>query len=59
VTREEVIAAFRFILGREPEGETVIEAHQRVGSASELRGILLRSPEFAEKYKRLTVPPPA
>lgn len=59
VTREEVIAAFRFILGREPEGETVIEAHQRVGSAPELREILLRSPEFAEKYKRLTVPPPA
>jgi len=53
VTREDVLAAFRFILGREPEDEQVIEAHQRVGSAAELREILLRSPEFADKYRRL------
>ncbi len=53
VTREDVLAAFRFILGREPEDEQVIEAHQRVGSAAELRAILLRSPEFADKYRRL------
>ena len=60
VTREDVIAAFRFILGREPEDERVIEAHQRVGSAAELREILLRSPEFADKYRRLldAAPPP-
>lgn len=53
VTREDVLAAFRFILGREPEGETVIESHQRVGGPTELRDILLRSPEFADKYRRL------
>jgi len=59
VSREDVVAAFRFILGREPEGEGVLEAHQRVASPSELRSILLRSTEFAEKYaKLLTTPPP-
>lgn len=51
VSREDVVAAFRFILGREPEGERVIEAHQNVASAAELREILLRSTEFAEKYR--------
>ncbi|HYZ31594.1 MAG TPA: tetratricopeptide repeat protein [Crenalkalicoccus sp.] len=53
VSREDVVAAFRFILGREPEGERVIESHQNVGSAAELRSILLRSTEFAEKYQKL------
>ncbi|MBX9698812.1 MAG: hypothetical protein K2X74_05215 [Acetobacteraceae bacterium] len=53
VTREDVVAAFQFILGRIPEDEKVIESHQRVGSAAELREILLRSPEFAEKFRRL------
>ena len=53
VTREDVVAAFRFILGRAPEDDRVVESHQRVGSAAELRDILLRSPEFAEKYRKL------
>jgi tetratricopeptide (TPR) repeat protein len=57
VTREDVVAAFRFILGREPEGEGVIEAHQRVASPTELRSILLRSTEFAEKYTKLLASP--
>lgn len=58
VTREDVVAAFRFILGREPEGEGVIESHQRVASPTELRSILLRSTEFAEKYTKLLASPP-
>ena len=61
VTREDVVAAFRFILGRAPEDDRVVESHQRVGSAAELRDILLRSPEFAEKYRKLiatAAPPP-
>jgi tetratricopeptide (TPR) repeat protein len=57
VTRDDVIAAFRFILGRDPEGDQVIEAHQRVGSMTDLRAVLLRSPEFAEKYRRLLESP--
>jgi hypothetical protein len=57
VTREEVFFAFRFILGREPESEAVIEAHRRVGSAEELREILLLSREFEDKYRLLTAPP--
>lgn len=57
VSREDVVAAFRFILGREPEGEQVIESHQHVASAAELRAILLRSGEFAEKYRKLMLAP--
>lgn len=57
VSRDDVIAAFRFILGRDPEGEKVIEAHQNVASATDLRQILLRSTEFAEKYRNLMSDP--
>ena len=57
VTREDVVAAFRFILGRDPEEDRVIEAHQNVASATELRDILLRSTEFAEKYRKLVSEP--
>lgn len=56
LTRADVIAAFRFILGREPESESVIEAHQRVGSAARLRAILLRSAEFADGYRAVATP---
>lgn len=59
VTRDDVVAAFRFILGRDPEGERVIEAHQNVGSMTELREILLLSTEFAEKYRKLVSEPAA
>jgi len=55
VTRDDVVAAFRFILGRDPEDEPVIEAHQNVASAAQLRDILLRSTEFAEKYQTVVL----
>ncbi len=57
VTREDVVAAFRFILGREPEGEAVIESHQNIRSVAALRETLLRSTEFAEKYAKIAGAP--
>jgi tetratricopeptide (TPR) repeat protein len=51
VSREDVINAFKFILGREPENEQVISAHQRAKSLAALRATLLRSDEFARKHQ--------
>ena len=54
LSREEVIMAFRLILGREPESEAVIHAHRAPESLAHLREILLKSDEFSEKYRVLT-----
>lgn len=48
---KEVRSAFRFILGREPESQATIEAHQKLGSWQELREVLLQSREFADIIK--------
>jgi hypothetical protein len=53
ITRDEVIAAFKILLGRDPEDERVIASHQNVDSLEALRKILLESEEFALKYKEL------
>ena len=53
LTREDVIAGFRFILGRDPEDERVISAHQAIDTIAALRAVLLKSPEFAEKYQQV------
>jgi hypothetical protein len=52
-SRDDVIQAFRLILGREPENDVVIEAHMRVPSIAELRNALLRSDEFAGKFRTM------
>lgn len=50
-TREDVIAAYRFILGREPESETVIARRVKAGVlVSELRQAMLRSDEFRKRH---------
>lgn len=50
-TREDVIAAYRFILGREPENEAVIAKRLRAGMlVSELRHAMLRSEEFRKRH---------
>ena len=46
VTRDEVVAAFRGLLGREPESEFVIQEHMTHGSVSELHDVIQSSPEF-------------
>lgn len=52
VSREDVVAAFRWILGREPESENVIAAHLRCLGAQDLRLTLLRSDEFRQFFSR-------
>lgn len=59
VSSEEVIGAFRLLLGREPENETIVEhyaAHAR--DLQELRGLFLNSAEFREKIDALLGPRP-
>jgi hypothetical protein len=53
IPRWQVINAFELILGRAPENEEVIASHQRLPSIHELRRVLLRSPEFSEKYSEI------
>jgi hypothetical protein len=55
VSRDDVIMAFKLILGRLPESEKAILSHQ-VGSLEELRIVLLKSSEFADKYKAIQKP---
>ncbi|MCK5686585.1 sulfotransferase family 2 domain-containing protein [bacterium] len=53
VTREEVILAFKVILGRDPGGEKPIQNFMKCKDFKLLRKILLSSYEFSNKYKRL------
>lgn len=50
--RDTVRAAFRLILGREPESDATIEAHAAIGSEGALRAALLRSAEFTALYEQ-------
>lgn len=50
-TRADVIAAYRFILGREPESEAVIAKRLKAGVlVSDLRKAMLRSEEFRARH---------
>jgi 2-polyprenyl-3-methyl-5-hydroxy-6-metoxy-1,4-benzoquinol methylase len=51
VSRDEVISAFRLILGREPESDTVIEANMGVTSLQDLRTRFIASAEFRSKIQ--------
>lgn len=56
VTREEIITAYKYLLGREPESEEAIKNHLQHNSVDEMKQIFIHSPEFASKYiKTLTV----
>jgi 2-polyprenyl-3-methyl-5-hydroxy-6-metoxy-1,4-benzoquinol methylase len=46
VTRDDVISAYRLILGREPESEEAIKSHLGVASLYDLRGVMMDSDEF-------------
>jgi SAM-dependent methyltransferase len=46
VSRQDVIDAYRFILGRAPESEAAVHAHLRASSIAELRRTFLGSAEF-------------
>ena len=51
--KETVIQGFRFILGREPESEQVIENHQALETIDSLRTALISSREFRLQYKTI------
>lgn len=50
VKRDEAIYAYRLILGREPESETVIQQAMEARDLTHLREVFLGSQEFAGKY---------
>jgi|SRR6516162_2201983 SAM-dependent methyltransferase len=54
VTHDDVRNAYRFILGREPESDEVVEHHQREADSIEgLRATFLFSPEFRATFPEL------
>lgn len=50
VTRDDVRNAYRFILGREPESDRVIDVHTGYGDISQLRDAVIESQEFEVSY---------
>jgi hypothetical protein len=52
VTPDAVAAGFRWILGRLPESDAVVENHTRCQDDADLRSTLLRSQEFGSFYER-------
>ena len=53
LTRDDVIWAYRFVLGREPESEDVIDVHLGCRDRADLRAGMLGSEEFKFKYDEL------
>lgn len=53
LTREDVNDGFRWILGRLPESEAVVDQHMLLRSVADLRSALLRSAEFTLTNKFL------
>jgi FkbM family methyltransferase len=52
VSRQDVVDAYKFILGREPDNEAVVEARVGKMTFEELRNEFLSSQEFADMYKQ-------
>ncbi|MDB5597870.1 MAG: Methyltransferase FkbM [Hyphomicrobiales bacterium] len=53
LSRKDVILAYTYILGREPESDAVIEEHREIESISALRDAMLNSLEFKSRQKIL------
>ena len=53
LSREDVISAYKFILGRAPESERVIDGHRGYRSVDELRLAFLMSSEFRTRFQYL------
>jgi hypothetical protein len=56
VSREDIEAAYRLILGRAPESEDAISIHESHPDLDSLRRAFLASEEFQSKFKSPTVP---
>ncbi|HET7715278.1 MAG TPA: class I SAM-dependent methyltransferase [Bauldia sp.] len=50
--RSDVVAAYEALLGRQPESESVLDAHLRHGSFAELLRAIADSPEYAMRMNR-------
>ncbi len=57
VTREEVVLAFRLLLGREPESEAAIEGHRHLPGLAALRETIMRSAEYRHHAPPLAAEP--
>ena len=53
LSREDVINAYKFILGRAPESEQVIDEHRGYRTVDELRLAFLTSSEFGTRFHYL------
>ena len=51
LSREDVVAAYRLILGREPESDAVIEHHRERPDLANLRAAMIGSDEFVRDFK--------
>lgn len=56
LTRDAVTWGYRLLLGREPENEAVIEAHQRLADLPTFRRALLECAEFAQRNPVAALP---
>ncbi len=53
VTREDVFAAYRLILGRDPESDMAVESHMRAADLESLRRGFIESAEFRNAARNL------
>ena len=54
ISRDDVIAAYRLFLGRDPESEDVVAFHMKSPSREALSVTMMRSPEFVARFKAAT-----
>lgn len=59
VSRDDVVAAYRLILGREPESDQVVYEHMKASGLHELRSDFINSVEFQNALPDISVPPSA
>jgi SAM-dependent methyltransferase len=57
LTRNDVVAAYRFLLGRAPESEHVISEHMRAGTIATLRETILQGAEFQHQLVKVAAAP--
>jgi FkbM family methyltransferase len=53
IREEDVRMAFRLLLGRDAESQTVIDNHLKLGTLAELRRVIMGSAEFRGKLQRM------
>jgi hypothetical protein len=51
LTKDDVLWAYRYLLGRDPENEAVVEEHRALGSYAALRAQIMASEEFLRSVR--------